>query len=216
MWGKVSGDVNMEARGNLQLAVQARSLRNYFLLGKDNKVQPDKFLANRVTGILFENKIDHTTYFGANIEYIQGIHMIPLNPSTSYTRPKTFVKEEWEAYFSNGRADKVEGGWRGILYANLAQIDPEAAWKFFSNPKFDAKLLDPGASRTWYLAYSAAMMAANAPKVKSEVPSTSTVKAEVGVQSGEFSDIEARESDSEFLLFQSEIPGNCRYAPFSK
>lgn len=23
---------------------------------------------------LFENKVDHTTYFGANLEYIQGYH----------------------------------------------------------------------------------------------------------------------------------------------
>lgn len=52
MWGKVSGDPNMEARGDLQLAVQARSLRNYFLLANDNKVQPPRFIGNKVTGIV--------------------------------------------------------------------------------------------------------------------------------------------------------------------
>ncbi|KAH7118794.1 endo-1,3(4)-beta-glucanase 1 precursor [Dendryphion nanum] len=200
MWGKISGDANMEARGNLQLAVQARSVRNYFLLSKDNKVQPEKFIPNKVTGILFENKIDHTTYFGANPEYIQGIHMIPLNPSTAYTRSKTFIKEEWDAYFSNGRADKVVGGWRGILYANLACIDPEAAWKFFADPKFDVTtMLDGGASRTWYLAYTAAMRAGVAAKVKSVMPGTGG-NAEVGIksESGELSDVEARESDEEW------------------
>ena len=36
MWGKVIGDANMEARGNLQLAVQARALSNYYLLQNDN------------------------------------------------------------------------------------------------------------------------------------------------------------------------------------
>lgn len=88
MWGKVSGDPNMEARGNLQLAIQARSLQNYFLLEDDNTVQPPAFIPNKVTGIvstaayavrlhtdiakLFENKVDHTTYFGTNIEYIEG------------------------------------------------------------------------------------------------------------------------------------------------
>lgn len=158
MWGRVIGDTNMEARGNLQLAAHARSLRNYFLLQSDNKVQPSQFVGNKVTGVLFENKVDHTTYFGANTEYIQGIHMIPLNPSSAYTRPKTFVQEEWDTYFSNGRADKVDGGWKGILYANLALIDPSTAYKFFADPGFEFGLLDGGASRTWYLAFAGAMM----------------------------------------------------------
>jgi endo-1,3(4)-beta-glucanase len=158
MWGRISGDANMEARGNLQLAVLKRSLANYFLLSKDNKVQPERFVAkHRVTGILFENKIDHTTYFGANNEYIEGIHMIPLNPSTPYTRPAAFVKEEWDQYFSNGRADQVAGGWKGILYANLASVDPVASYNFFSQPGFDISTLDGGASLTWYLAYSAVL-----------------------------------------------------------
>jgi endo-1,3(4)-beta-glucanase len=157
MWGRVSGDANMEARGNLQLAVQARSLRNYFLLDSGNKVQPERFLPNKVTGILFENKVDHTTYFGANDEYVQGIHMLPLNPSSAYTRSRQFVQEEWDTYFSNGRADAVEGGWKGVLFGNLAAVDPVGAFEFFNNPDFDHSHLDGGASLTWYLAYSAAM-----------------------------------------------------------
>lgn len=72
MWGKTSGDASMEARGNLMLAILKRSLRSYFLLEDSNAIQPANFIGNKVTGILFENKIDHTTYFGANLEYIQG------------------------------------------------------------------------------------------------------------------------------------------------
>ncbi|KAF2801963.1 endo-1,3(4)-beta-glucanase [Mytilinidion resinicola] len=157
MWGSVIGDANMEARGNLQLAVHARSLQHYFLLESTNKVQPAKFIPNKVTGILFENKVDHTTYFGTNPEYIQGIHMIPLNPSSSYTRTKNFVKEEWDTYFGNGYADTVEGGWRGILYANLALVDPVSSYNFFAADDFDYTYLDGGASRTWYLAYAAGL-----------------------------------------------------------
>ncbi|KAF2445855.1 glycoside hydrolase family 81 protein [Karstenula rhodostoma CBS 690.94] len=157
MWANTIGDAYMEGRANLQLACQKRSLRNYFLLEADNQVQPTQFLPNKVTGILFENKVDHTTYFGANPEFIQGIHMIPLNPSSAYTRTRKFVQEEWDAFFSDGRADKAVGGWKGILYANQILIDPFAALEFFSDPNFDMSLLDGGASRTFYLAYAAAM-----------------------------------------------------------
>lgn len=72
MWGKATGDNAMEARGNLMLAVEARSLNNYFLMQSDNAVQPPQFIGNKATGILFDNKVDHTTYFGTLIEYIQG------------------------------------------------------------------------------------------------------------------------------------------------
>ncbi|KAF2640193.1 hypothetical protein P280DRAFT_401658 [Massarina eburnea CBS 473.64] len=157
MWGKITQDGNMEARANLQLAVQTRSLRNYFLLQSDNKVHPAQFLANKVTGILFENKVDHTTYFGAKPEFIQGIHMLPINPSSAYTRPQSFVREEWDTYFSNGRVDAVLGGWKGVLYSNLALVDPRSAYAFFAGDDFDTGLLDGGMSRTWFLAYTAAL-----------------------------------------------------------
>ncbi|KAJ9666600.1 endo-1,3-beta glucanase [Coniosporium apollinis] len=157
MWGRVTGDVNMEARGNLMLSIQARSFQNYFLMDSGNTNQPAQFIGNKVTGILFENKVDHITYFGANTEYIQGIHMIPLAAPSTLIRTPKFVREEWDQYFSNGRVDRVQGGWRSILYANLAIIDPRAAYNFFANPNFDAGTLDGGASRTWSLAWCAGL-----------------------------------------------------------
>lgn len=89
VWGKTIGDASMEARGNLMLGILKRSLHNYFYMESDNTNQPSNFIGNKVTGIvcirydiqivqkltfeqLFENKVDHTTYFGTNLEYIQG------------------------------------------------------------------------------------------------------------------------------------------------
>lgn len=141
--------------GNLMLSVMARSLNHYYLFTSQNKVQPENFIGNRVAGILFENKLDHTTYFGANIEYIQGIHMLPLLPSSRFTRKDEFVKQEWETYFDKGRADKIEGGWKGILYGNLATVDPTTAWSFFTNRDFDPSWLDGGVSLTWYQVFAA-------------------------------------------------------------
>ncbi|KUJ21739.1 glycoside hydrolase family 81 protein [Mollisia scopiformis] len=157
MWGFASGNANLEAVGNLQLAVTARAIQNYYLYTNSNVIQPPNFIGNKAAGILFENKIDHTTYFGTNVEYIEGIHMLPLLPCSSLTRTKEFVQEEWDKYFSNGRAATVQGGWRGVLYANLALVNPAAAWQYFTAANFDPSTLDGGASRTWYMAMAAGM-----------------------------------------------------------
>lgn len=45
------------------LAVQKRSFQSYFLMESSNDIQPPEFIGNKVTGILFENKVDHSTYF---------------------------------------------------------------------------------------------------------------------------------------------------------
>ena len=76
MWGTTIGDASMEARGNLMLSVMSRSLRNYFLMQSNNVNQPPSFIGNKVPGITFENKVDHNTYFGSNLEYIQGYYAL--------------------------------------------------------------------------------------------------------------------------------------------
>lgn len=112
--------------------------------------------------------------------------MIPISPATAYTRSTTFVTEEWNTYFSwNGTVDRIstiEGGWRGILMANYALVNQTASYEFFAagdpgslikrrgaetgvggfgkgddTTTFDDSWLDGGASRTWYLAWAAAL-----------------------------------------------------------
>ncbi|KAE9975115.1 hypothetical protein BLS_002750 [Venturia inaequalis] len=63
MWGRTIDDPNLEARGNLMLAIQKRVFQTYFLMEESNTTQPEQIRGNKVTGITFENKVDHATYF---------------------------------------------------------------------------------------------------------------------------------------------------------
>nr|POE74674.1 putative endo-1,3(4)-beta-glucanase [Quercus suber] len=158
MWGQVIGDTNMEARGNLMLSIQARSLQHYYLYLNNNDVEPTQFIGNKAAGILFENKIDHITYFGNEVEYIEGIHMLPLMPCSTLTRTPQFVQQEWDTYFSDSGirpAGDVTGGWKGVIMANYAIIDPQTSYDYFTGIAQDE--LDGGASQTWYLAFAAAL-----------------------------------------------------------
>ena len=127
----------------------------YMLMSQDNTVQPSQFVPNYVTGILFMNKADYTTYFGTNVEYIHGIQMIPLTPISSFIRSQAYVAAEWAAKLQS-IIGSVNSGWKGILMANLAISNPTSAWNFFTNG-FSSNWLDDGASLTWYLAFVAGM-----------------------------------------------------------
>lgn len=59
MWGHVTGDASMEARGNLMLSILSRTLNNYFLMRSDNQNQPANFIPNKVTGIVSDLVFRH-------------------------------------------------------------------------------------------------------------------------------------------------------------
>lgn len=157
LWGLVSGNSNLENIGNLMLGVLKTSLNNYFLYLDNNTTQPTQFIPNKVSGILFENKIDHTTYFGTNLEYIQMIHAIPITSASSFTRSPEFVKQEWDQLLAP-IVNNVTDGWRGILMLNVALYDPATSFNFFNSSAFQNAYLDGGQSKTWSLTYSGAFI----------------------------------------------------------
>lgn len=74
------------------------------------------------------------------------------------TRNENFVSEEWNVYFRDGApapASRVQGAWKGILYANLAIVNPAASWDFFNQQNFDSSWIDGGTSLTWYKVFAA-------------------------------------------------------------
>ncbi|KAH8722637.1 endo-1,3(4)-beta-glucanase 1 precursor [Phaeosphaeriaceae sp. PMI808] len=164
MWGK--------KRGNLMLAIQARSFANYVYLRTSNQHHPAHYNNNKIAGTLSENKVEYTTSVNLTRAHIHGLHMVPITPATAYLRPRAFAKEEWEYLVSKAaqnpnsdnanehNAVNIEGGWRGIFYANLALFDPKASYAFFRdgvNGFWDERWIDGGASRTWYLVWAAGL-----------------------------------------------------------
>ncbi|CAG8582641.1 875_t:CDS:2 [Gigaspora margarita] len=151
LWSIASNRPNFTKLMDLILAILSRSLRNYFLIEDNNKNHPENFIKNKVTGILFENKINYTTYFSSRIESIHGIQMLPITPITPYTRNRNFVEQEWNQKLGP-ILNSVNSTWKSILYMNYATINSEAAYQFFLN-NHDTPL-DDGLSRTWALFWS--------------------------------------------------------------
>ncbi|RKP29205.1 glycoside hydrolase [Metschnikowia bicuspidata] len=163
LFALITGNKELEMTANLVLGIMKNSLNRYFLFLSDNKDMPPQILPNKVSGILFENKIDYATYFGRGTigdEYIHGIHMLPITSISSYIRGQGFVEEEWSLKLAS-IVDRIPDGWRGLLKLNQGLFDPKAAWKWFARSDWDPKLIDGGMSRTWSLAYLAGIGGAN-------------------------------------------------------
>ncbi|KAL6015775.1 endo-1,3-beta glucanase [Candidozyma auris] len=157
LFGNVIGNQELEMAAALMLGIMKTSLNMYMMYTSDNELLPKRFTANKVSGILFENKIDFATFFGRGTvgdEYVHGIHMIPITPMSSYIRGSRYVKEEWDAKLA-GIVDKIPDGWQGILKLNAGLFDPRYSWKWFSRNDWQDNLIDPGMTRSWALAYLA-------------------------------------------------------------
>lgn len=157
LWSEVTKNQNLATIAILQLTILKDTVNHYFLYNDSNTTEPRQFIANRCSGILFENKIHHTTYFGNNLEYIQMIHAIPLLPISAFIRSPVFVKQEWDQMLSK-IVDNVNDGWKSIIMLNVALCDPVRSYLFFSNPQFNKAYLDGGQSLTWSLVYSSSLL----------------------------------------------------------
>ncbi|KAM9925550.1 hypothetical protein OXX59_003801 [Metschnikowia pulcherrima] len=137
MWGKVIKDTAMEARGDLMLSIQTESFNSYFFYKDGNKVVPQRVVNNKIAGIVFENKIDYTTWFGNTPEEKHGVQMIPMTPALGSVRSAEFAKQEWDSILHDVSTDERTSRWAGV-------------------PDFDvARDMDGGQSRAWALAYAA-------------------------------------------------------------
>ena len=130
LWGKATGNTKLEALGQLMLKVNKRSINTYFLMSDDNKVHPPDFIANKVTGIFFDNKVDYATWFCGKRECIHGIQMIPVSPMNEFYRTETFVKEEWDQVLSKLPSvtdPNASTPWQSLIFANAATVDKKMA-----------------------------------------------------------------------------------------
>ena len=71
--GKVMEDDDMYNFGRLLLATEIRSAKKYWHIMNDSDVYPEEFKGNKMVGVLWDTKVEYSTWFGDKIEFIHGI-----------------------------------------------------------------------------------------------------------------------------------------------
>ncbi|CAN0304217.1 unnamed protein product [Ascophyllum nodosum] len=149
MWAMATGNTRLEGLGRLQTAVVTRSINAYFLLKDFNTNHPADFVRNKVTGIFFESKVDYTTWFGNNVEYIHGIQNIPVTAITESVRDPEFVSQEWDQRLES-IASAAGGVWKTVLFMSYATVQKNLAFA-----EMLTSGVDDGLRRSWALYWAA-------------------------------------------------------------
>lgn len=139
--GESLQDSKLSMWGRLLLATELRSVKKYWHIKKNSDIYEPVFADNKIVGVLWSSKVDYTTFFGNNTEYIHGIQMLPFTPITEELLPADFVREEYPVLATalTRPSPAIADDWKAFVYLDHAIIDKEAAWnevqtlRFFDN-----------------------------------------------------------------------------------
>ena len=123
--GEAFGNNEMRDFGKLLLAMEVRATKTYWHMPSKSKIYPEIFKQHKMVGILWSNKVDYATFFGANALFIHGIQMLPFIPPTEYSLDKEFIREEYEII----KHESDPGDWICYRVAARAIIEKDDAWK---------------------------------------------------------------------------------------
>ena len=152
MYAKYTNQPDLLNLTNIMLQLNIQSIQSYWFMKSDSNVHPLPFKNNKIVGILFNNKADHTTWFGNNLEFIHGIHMMPYTSALTKLRNNEFVKEEWEFIGNYAKEMDNSNPWKSVLMLNYSQIDSTLDTYNF----LKTAILDDGMTRSYtlYMCYT--------------------------------------------------------------
>ncbi|MGB1074938.1 MAG: glycosyl hydrolase [Flavobacteriales bacterium] len=128
LWGLATGRTDLADLGRFLLATEIRSTHKYWQVDSGDGIYPEPYASRKVVGVLWSTKVDHGTFFGANLEFIHGIQMLPFTPITEELLEPVWVGEAYPVMSQALNSPDIGDGWKGFIYSTHAVIDPVAAW----------------------------------------------------------------------------------------
>jgi len=105
--------------------METASAKTYWQIPSDSAIYPEPFKSRGVVGVLWSTKVDHTTFFGNNTEYIFGIQMLPFTPRAKKVLEIAAQAREMAAPLDAVIAPCSGGGLISGCALALAQETPE-------------------------------------------------------------------------------------------
>lgn len=130
LYGLATGDRRLADLGRLLMATEIRTVQRYWQIRSGSEIYESPFADNKVVGVLWSTKVDYATFFGANVEYIHCIQMLPFTPATELLLDPAWIAEEYPVLATalTRPSPALEEEWRGFILMALAILDPAEAW----------------------------------------------------------------------------------------
>jgi len=128
LYGLATGKDRVRDLGRLMLTTEIRSTQRYWQVDSGDGIYQEPYASNKCVGVLWSTKVDYTTFFGANIEFIHGIQVLPFTPISEQLLEEAWIQEEYPVLEVALDSPDIGEGWKGFVYMAHAVIDPGAAW----------------------------------------------------------------------------------------
>ncbi|KXN69581.1 glycoside hydrolase family 81 protein [Conidiobolus coronatus NRRL 28638] len=135
--GLALNDQNLANLGNLLTTMEIRSCRRYWHMDSSQQppVWPDVFSKNKTVGILWNTKVDYSTWFGKNPEFIHCIQMLPFTPISHNLLDKQWIRELLPILSQalTRQDPPLSSGWRTFIYMAKGVIDKQGGLTDYLN-----------------------------------------------------------------------------------
>lgn len=130
LWGLATGSTYIRDVGRYLLATEIRSTKKYWHIEAADTIYAAPFKNTHVVGILWATKVDYTTFFGSNTEFIFGIQNLPIMPVSEEFITENWVSEMYPtlALTLTRISPTLSDAWRNFIVGFEAVIDKESAW----------------------------------------------------------------------------------------
>ncbi|KAJ2300465.1 hypothetical protein IWW55_003957, partial [Coemansia sp. RSA 2706] len=116
------------------LQLEARTARTYWHLDDlAADIYPAPYAGSHaVVGILWSSKVDYTTFFGNNPEYIYGIQLIPYTPALALLVKRQWIERIWDKHLRAVADGSETESWREMIDLAYAVVDKPATFERIS------------------------------------------------------------------------------------
>lgn len=134
LWGEVTRQPQVRDAGIFLYATEQAAIDQYWF-DVDNAVFPPSY-QHTALGMVWGGKGVHSTWFGANADFVHGINMLPLTAASLYLgRDAAYVQTNYDEIVKelNGKAPT----WKDIMWMYRAFADPASALgQYFADPNY--------------------------------------------------------------------------------
>ncbi|MCA9784012.1 MAG: carbohydrate-binding protein [Candidatus Cloacimonetes bacterium] len=177
LWGEITNQPEIRDLGIFLHANEASAVDHYWF-DVDNEVFPQDY-PHTAIGMVWGGKGVHSTWFGAEPEFIHGINMLPVTSGSLYLgRNPAYVLDNYAEVVSERNGEPTV--WQDILWEYLALSDPDLAVTLY-HADIDYEPFD-GESRahTYHWLYNLKKMGQVETAIAADIPTYSVFRDPAG------------------------------------